>query len=154
MQHWRRQHTYHPAITSRSFDVRFNNSHNAFRVNALCARRVASIGLSCDDSWTPLTERPKFVVSHGVVRSSKALWRNEDNMNPRLRVKLNLAAIVDHLSREEGRALSQADVLAWLSDAGFTRGDDDWWIVREADLGQVEPTEVTQIEPLNEPDSE
>jgi hypothetical protein len=74
-------------------------------------------------------------------------------MSPRLRVKLNLAAIVDHLSREEGRAHNRDDVLAWLSDAGFTRGDDDWWIVSEADLGQVEPTEVTQIEPLKDPDS-
>jgi hypothetical protein len=45
--------------------------------------------------------------------------------------------------------MPEQEVLQWLVDAGFTR-DGDYWIVTEADLGQVEPSEVLEIEPLDE----
>lgn len=66
-------------------------------------------------------------------------------MSKRVRIKLDIPAVVSHLSREEGRTLSTEEVLKWLSDAGFVR-DGTYWTVDESDLGQVEPSEVLEIE--------
>jgi hypothetical protein len=77
-------------------------------------------------------------------------------MHARFRVRLNIAAICQHLSREEGRSISQDEVVIWLQEAGFTRHPEasrDEWIVSEPDLGQVDPSEVLAIEPLENPDS-
>jgi hypothetical protein len=70
-------------------------------------------------------------------------------MNNRLRVKLDLPAIAEHLAHEERRAITEQEVLQWLSDAGFTRAG-DWWIVAEVDLGHLQPTEVTAVEPVED----
>lgn len=71
-------------------------------------------------------------------------------MSNLVRIKINFPALVAHLSREEGRALPTEDVVRWLHDAGFTR-DDPYWTVDEADLGHLEPNEVLEIAPLDEP---
>ncbi len=71
-------------------------------------------------------------------------------MSTRVRIKLDLPLLIAHLSREDGRSVTEPEVLQWLVDAGFTR-DGEHWIVTEADLGQVEPSEVLEIEPLDEP---
>jgi hypothetical protein len=65
-------------------------------------------------------------------------------MSDRIEVKIDLPALIAHLSREEGRGLSQAEVLQWLEDAGFTRAG-EWWAVAEADLGQLDPSEVLDV---------
>jgi hypothetical protein len=73
----------------------------------------------------------------------------------RLRVKLDLPAISDHLSREEGRRFSEQEVRTWLQEAKFTldaanTAAGERWIVNEADLGQLEPSEVLHVERLDE----
>jgi hypothetical protein len=70
-------------------------------------------------------------------------------MNRRLRVKLNMPALIAHLTREEQRAVSESDVVRWLKDAGFTASG-DVWIVAEADLGHLDPSEVISVEALGD----
>ena len=70
-------------------------------------------------------------------------------MSKRLRVKLDLAVLVKHRSKEEGRAVSETEVFEWLSEAGFTRDGATHWIVMERDLGQVEPDEVLEVTDLD-----
>jgi hypothetical protein len=78
------------------------------------------------------------------------IYRNDQmlTMSTKVRIKLSLPLLVEHLSREERRPVPESEVLQWLVDARFTR-DGDYWIVSEADLGQVEPSEVLEIEPLD-----
>jgi len=68
----------------------------------------------------------------------------------KLRVKLDLRRIVAQLSREDQRRMTEEEVLEWLRDAGFVRESATHWIVAEADLGQVQPSEVLECEPVNE----
>jgi hypothetical protein len=70
-------------------------------------------------------------------------------MNRRVRVKINMTALVRHLSREEKREVPEDDVVRWLKAAGFTAAG-DVWIVAEADLGHLDPSEVVAIEPLDD----
>lgn len=69
-------------------------------------------------------------------------------MSKHLRVRLKLSLLILHLSREDGRKVSKAEVIQWLKDAGFkpsSRGDDYWYCL-EADLGHLDPFEVLEIE--------
>ena len=63
----------------------------------------------------------------------------------RLRIRINLALLRANVSEADARAWSEAEVLQWLQDAGFT-ADGDWWIAGESDLGQLDPAEVTAVE--------
>ena len=63
----------------------------------------------------------------------------------RVRVRINLSLLRENLSNADGRRWTESEVDRWLRDAKFT-GDGDGWIVREADLGQLEPEEVTSLE--------
>jgi hypothetical protein len=58
-----------------------------------------------------------------------------------LRVRLDLNKLRAALSREDGRQYSSGEVRMWLLDAGF-RPSEENWLVREVDLGQVQPGEV------------
>lgn len=58
-------------------------------------------------------------------------------------LQLDLNRIRKHMSEEEGREVSSAEVLAWLSDAGFVETSDGWEIP-EKDLGQLRPDEVIE----------
>ena len=69
-------------------------------------------------------------------------------MKRRLRVRLHMSRLVGSLSREERRAMTEQEVLAWLRDAGFQQQDEKYWIVAEADLGQLDPSEVLECDPL------
>ena len=70
-------------------------------------------------------------------------------MEPRrVRVRLDLSSIAAHLSRDEGRAVTQDEVIRWLKDAEFNPVD-GWWHTNELDLGQVDPSEVLEIEFLD-----
>jgi hypothetical protein len=60
-------------------------------------------------------------------------------------VHIDMELLRSHLSREEGRNVPKEEVEDWLTNAGFTRIDDRW-TVREADLGQLDPSEVTSAE--------
>jgi hypothetical protein len=61
-------------------------------------------------------------------------------------VKLDIPRLVANLSKEDARDTSEAEVTQWLDDAGFSR-DGEWWLVSEADLGQVDPSEVLEVAP-------
>ena len=63
----------------------------------------------------------------------------------RVRVRINLSLLRENLSKADGRQWTEAEVDRWLRDAKFT-SDGDGWIVREADLGQLEPEEVASLE--------
>jgi hypothetical protein len=65
-------------------------------------------------------------------------------MPQRFRVKLDLAVIRKHLSREEGRAVNAQQTKRWLQEAGFAAVGTEWE-VNEPDLGQVQPSEVLEI---------
>ena len=67
----------------------------------------------------------------------------------RLRIRINLARLRDNVSKADTRVWSEAEVLQWLHDAGF-RPDGDAWLTTEADLGQLEPEEVTAVEDVDE----
>jgi hypothetical protein len=63
----------------------------------------------------------------------------------RFRIRINLELLRENVSKAEGRVWSNAEVLQWLHDAGFTRAG-EWWITEEANLGQLEPEEVIAVE--------
>jgi len=71
-------------------------------------------------------------------------------MPSRVRVKIDLARLKAHLSREEGRPLSDEEVVRWLQDAGFVSGREGYWIVAESELGHLDPSEVLEIARLAE----
>jgi hypothetical protein len=66
-------------------------------------------------------------------------------MPKRLVVEIDIAVLTAHLSKEEGRPVPEDEVRQWLSDAGFTP-DGNRWIVNEADLGQLDPSEVLSLD--------
>lgn len=72
---------------------------------------------------------------------------------PRIfKITINLERLRENLSRQEGRPLSEAEVLQWLEDAGCRRSDAHWE-VHEADLGQLDPGEVISAEVVGEDDA-
>jgi hypothetical protein len=70
-------------------------------------------------------------------------------MTRHLRIKLNLKALTAHLSREEGQILSNDQVVIWLKEAGFRRSG-NYWLVSQADLGHLDPSEVLEVEVADE----
>ena len=62
-----------------------------------------------------------------------------------LRVQLNLQRLRAALSREDNCEYTSGDIHEWLQSARFRR-DDGAWVVREADLGQLEPSEVVAVD--------
>jgi hypothetical protein len=83
-------------------------------------------------------------------RSGSDALDGEDIVKRRMRVRLDMPALMANRSREEGHAVPEEQVVEWLKDAGFTREDETHWTVLEADLGQLEPSEVLEVEPLDE----
>jgi CheY-like chemotaxis protein len=83
-------------------------------------------------------------------------WLGEESI-PRLKhaarsgrkrviVDVDVVAVAANLSEEEGRPFSEEEVHRWLFDAGFTLVHDGRWVVNEADLGQLDPSEVRSLE--------
>jgi hypothetical protein len=66
----------------------------------------------------------------------------------RIRVRRRLQR---NLSTEEGRPVRPPEVEQLLIDAGFTPDENGAWIVREEVLGHLSPSEVSQLEILEEP---
>ena len=65
------------------------------------------------------------------------------------RVQIDMPCLREHLSSEEKRSLSDSEIERWLTDAGFTRTGSGW-LVKEPDLGHLEPTEVLTAEVVQE----
>jgi hypothetical protein len=61
------------------------------------------------------------------------------------RIQINLRRLRENLSREDRRAVSLREVTDWLERAGFAPSSLGW-TVSEADLGQLDPAEVTSAE--------
>jgi hypothetical protein len=66
----------------------------------------------------------------------------------KVRVRINLSLLQAHLSAEDKRPTSEAEVRQFLLDSGFAP-EGDAWIVEEKDLGQVDPSEVVEVERLD-----
>ena len=69
-------------------------------------------------------------------------------MKSLVRIKPNLPAIIAHLSKEEGRRVGQDEAIRWLKEAGF-KPSGSYWVVSEADLGHLQPSEVLEIESVD-----
>jgi hypothetical protein len=65
-------------------------------------------------------------------------------MAQRVRVKLNLPVLLKHLSRERGSKVTAIDAYKWLREAGFKRHG-PCWVVKQADLGHLDPSEVAEV---------
>jgi hypothetical protein len=76
-------------------------------------------------------------------------FRVADTPMKRLRVKINLERLRQHLAKEDRTNVSLDDVHRWLKEARFEQ-DGDSYIVRELDLGQLKPDEVTEVEDYDE----
>jgi hypothetical protein len=64
------------------------------------------------------------------------------------RVKLDMDRLRAHLSPGSPAKADERALRRWLRQSGFEpRGD--WWVVREAGLGQLAPSEVAASEPMN-----
>ena len=96
-------------------------------------------------SWGLLSP---FRTAHGGPRGGRSPL---PNMSARwFRVSLDLERIRRSLSRADAAEYPIEYVLSWLTESGFRHAGDGAWIVREADLGAVEPDEVRTIEELPE----
>ena len=62
----------------------------------------------------------------------------------KVRVKIDIQLLQTHLSAEDKRPTSEAEVLQFLRDSGFTPTGDAW-TVDEKDLGQLDPAEVVEV---------
>ena len=65
-------------------------------------------------------------------------------------IRINLRLLRENLSREDGHPVSEQEVTRWLNDAGF-KAVDSGWTVAEADLGQLDPSEVVSAEVISPP---
>lgn len=70
-------------------------------------------------------------------------------MERRFRIRIDVTKLRAHLSKEEGRELPDDEVFRWLAEAGFLQ-QGDAWLVSERDLGQLDPSEVTEAEVVDE----
>ena len=68
------------------------------------------------------------------------------------KIRLNRAELRGNLSREHGHHVSDDEINAWLTEAGFTASGDDW-VVREENLGHLQPEEVTEAEVIGPDES-
>ena len=62
-----------------------------------------------------------------------------------IRVGLRREVLREHLARENGSNPTDAAIDQWLQEAGFTHRGEDLWVVREADLGHLHPSEVSTV---------
>ena len=74
-------------------------------------------------------------------------------MDRLFRVRIDLARLRSHLSREDKRDFSAEEVHRFLLDSGF-KPDGEWWVVKERALGALDPGEVKEAEVLGEESEE
>jgi hypothetical protein len=68
------------------------------------------------------------------------------DMANRLRIRIDWPRLLENLSKQEGRDVPLVEVEQWLTDAGFAREGEDDWIVSEANLGHLDPSEVISVD--------
>ena len=65
------------------------------------------------------------------------------------RVKVDMERLRAHLPPGNPGKADERALRRWLRQSGFVpRGD--WWVVRQAGLGQLAPSEVAASEPMDE----
>ena len=65
------------------------------------------------------------------------------------RVKVDIERLRSHLSPGNPARADERAVRRWLEQSGFEpRGE--WWVVREAGLGQLAPSELTASERMSD----
>jgi hypothetical protein len=63
------------------------------------------------------------------------------------RVKVDMDRLRSHLAPETRQRVDERSLRRWLRQSGFVqRGD--WWVVQEAGLGQLAPSEVAEAQPI------
>jgi hypothetical protein len=65
------------------------------------------------------------------------------------RVKVDMDRLRAHLAPGSAGKADERVVRKWLRQSGFERRG-DWWIVREAGLGQLAPSELAASEPMDD----
>lgn len=65
-----------------------------------------------------------------------------------MRVKLDLPLLRIHLAAEDQQMISEEAIRQFLIDSHFSPHN-EWWIVEEKDLGQLDPSEVVEVERLD-----
>ena len=68
----------------------------------------------------------------------------------KLIVVLNIQNIRAQLSSADAVAYTDEDIRRWLREAGF-EAQGEKWLVSDADLGHVDPSEVLEITTLDAP---
>jgi len=100
----------------------------------ICSRQIVLLFMSRDEQ--------RIREQAPATRNVPVRW---------FRVQIDLAAVCEKLSREDQRPYCEDDVRKWLTDAGFVVAPEDFWIVREPDLGHLTPDEVTSIDEITLP---
>ncbi|HSZ54929.1 MAG TPA: hypothetical protein VK797_04670 [Tepidisphaeraceae bacterium] len=63
------------------------------------------------------------------------------------RVKVDMDRLRSHLAPESRQRVDERSLRRWLRQSGFVeRGD--WWVVHETGLGQLAPSEVAEVQPI------
>jgi hypothetical protein len=70
-----------------------------------------------------------------------------------IRVGLKRELLRRHLARENGSSPTDNEIDQWLRDAGFEHRGKDQWLVRERDLGHLDPSEVSSVAVENRDDA-
>ena len=91
--------------------------------------------------------RATAVIQIAKSRTAKGFGERVESVQKFL-VMLNLKKIRSQLAAADAVAYTDEDVRKWLRDAGF-EAQGNKWIVSEADLGHVDPSEVLEITPLD-----
>ena len=100
------------------------------------------------DAFTPdrcpfdLKPDSRFAGMHPLRYSSSELL-----MSRRFLVQVDIELLRSHLSQADREEKSREQIVQFLIDSGF-RQTPGGWIVSEADLGVLEPEEVTAIDEL------
>jgi len=68
-------------------------------------------------------------------------------------IRVDLERVRQSLSQADGTEWTTRAVTDWLQAAGFISRADGTWLVREKDIGQLSPEEVTEIAPFDEGES-
>src|SRR5690349_4451016 len=77
---------------------------------------------------------------YAAIQSSDARW---------YRVKVDMDRLRAHLAPGNPARTDDKALRRWLEQSGFEpRGE--WWVVREAGLGQLAPNEVAASEPMGD----
>jgi hypothetical protein len=93
-----------------------------------------------------------WMIRRNTRRPGKANWqKNSEKWSKRggwYRVKVDMDRLRAHLAPGNPGKADERTLRKWLRQSGFQpRGD--WWVVREAGLGQLAPSEVAASEPLD-----